>query len=248
MNCNRNGGSSVMSVMPRHARLVSALALVLVTVTLADTAEAGRRRRASRKERANTWLLEGGAGFRVGSSLVHGIDVGTVKPAHVEIGLRNGRLLLAAEYQFTTLQLPDDAIQQAPLDGTTAAVRNIGIGVGRGINHQFTPLVRYSFGRVGEDDGGSDLYIEGGLGLQQYRWDAGGVLTRPQVSFGLGGTFWGMGRDRHGGLSLGLRVTLAPRKDNLDAPPACGGPCDHATTPTHIDRTILFDMTLMFGK
>jgi hypothetical protein len=240
-----------MSVMPnRRLRLVPAFALILATIAgTADTADARRyRRRADREERAKSWLLEGGFGFRAGSMLVHGIDVGTVKPAHIEGGLRNGRLLLTGEYQFTTLQLPKDALEGEPAPGTTTVRSNIGVGIGRGIMHQFTPLARYSFARVGEDDGGSDLFIEGGLGMQQYRWDAGGVITRPQLSFGIGGSFWGMGRERHGGLAIGLRVTLAPRKDNLDAPPACGGPCDHATTPTHIDRTFLFDMTMMFGK
>ncbi|MCW5806683.1 MAG: hypothetical protein KIT31_30240 [Deltaproteobacteria bacterium] len=230
----------------RRPWVIAALALVTLSASLGDTADAGRRYR-SRKERAEAWLLEGGVGFRIGSSLVHGIDVGTIKPAHLELGLRNGRLLLAAEYQFATVQLPDDAIEQEPIAGATT-VRNIGIGVGRGLMHQVTPLARYSFGRVGESDAGSDLFIEAGLGLQQYRWDAGGVLTRLALSFGLGGSFWGLGRERHGGLAMGVRVTLSPRKDNLHAPPACGGPCDHATTPTSLDRTILFDVTLMFGK
>ena len=47
---------------------------------------------------------------------------------------------------------------------------------------------------------------------------------------------------------MGLRVTLARREDLTNAGVACGGPCDHATSPTGIDRSFMFDITVMLGN
>ena len=186
------------------------------------------------------WHLEGGMGWRVGSQLVDGASSGTVNAFHAEGGARNDRLLLTAEYQLSELQLSDDAF--------AARGAMLASGNGRGLEHRLSANARYSFARLAESDGGADFYVEGGLGVEHYRWDAGGAWTRPDVSFGTGASVWGRGDTRHGRPSVGLRVTLARRDDLSNAPIACGGPCNYATSPTGIDRSFLFDMTIMFGK
>ncbi|MCX5748165.1 MAG: hypothetical protein NT062_37375 [Proteobacteria bacterium] len=190
------------------------------------------------------WRLEGGFGARFGSFLVNGTSVGTVTPGHVEAGLRKGRILIDGEYQLMSLGLPPEAMT-SPRGAADAPLPAL---AGRGLMHRVGANARYSFGRVGEHDGGADLFVEGGFGLQHFRWDAGGVWTRPDLSLGLGGALWGQGDHRHGGFAVALRVNLARRDDNTDGPIACGGPCDQATKPVGWDRSFLFDMTVMFGK
>lgn len=189
------------------------------------------------------WRLEGGFGWRFGSFLVNNISTGTVKPGHLDVGVRRGRLLLNTEYQLMSLELPGVALGTARGDASGLPVTN-----GRGLMHRLGGNARYSFGRAGARDGGADLWVEGGLGLQHFRWDAGGTWTRPDLSLGFGGALWGQSDHKHGGLSVGLRINLARRSDAEGAPVACGGPCDTATTPTGWDRSFLFDITVMFGK
>ena len=100
---------------------------------------------------------------------------------------------------------------------------------------------------LGESDGGLDFWGEAGLGVEHLRWDAGGTLTRPDLSLGIGATFIYLGRSRHSGITAGLRITIAPRTDDDGAPPTCGGPCDTATPPASLDRSFLFDITVPFG-
>jgi hypothetical protein len=186
------------------------------------------------------WRLSGGIGVRFGSFLVDNAGVGTVIPGHLAGGLRKGRLWLFAEYSFLSLTLPED--EQIARGITSSG------GGGRGLVHRLGGHARWSFSRMGARDAGFDLYVEGGLGTQVIRWDAGGVWTRPDLALGLGMAGWGAGRREHGGFSVGLRVHLAHRSDVGLGPPACGGPCDAPTRPTSFDRSFLFDMTLLFGK
>ncbi len=210
--------------------------------------ERSRRRRPQDEDKAKLdepapWRLEGGIGVRFGSFLVNNIDTtNTIKAGHLDGGLRNGRLLLNLEYQLASIQLPATVTDEIAARGVFA------IGNGRALVHRTGANARYSFGRTGESDIGSDLWIEGGVGLQHVRWDSGGRWTRPDFALGLGAAMWGSGKERHGGLSLGLRVNLARREDTANAPVACGGPCDAPTRPTGWDRSFLFDVTVMFGR
>lgn len=52
-------------------------------------------------------------------------------------------------------------------------------------------------------------YLEAGLGYQRIVLDDGAVFERPDVSLGLGVEIAG-GRDRFGGMDLGVRATIAP--------------------------------------
>ncbi len=188
-------------------------------------------------ELTDTTRLEGGLGIRMGSMLVDNRSVGG-HPGHLDLGWRADRLFLYGEYELASLTYPMPA----------SAARELEVGSGTGLAHRFTANARWSYGRIGEHDGGTDLWAEIGAGFERIAWDAGGNWTRPQLALGLGLAGWGASEDKHGGLSFALRVTLSHRNDVERAPESCGGPCDTPTTPTGWDRAFLFDITLMFGR
>ena len=221
--------------MPVPTRLLSS---ALVLAALAGPAGAETESWRPKDYLSERWRLSGGIGVRFGSFLVDNAGVGTVIPGHLDGGWRKGRWWVFGEYSLMSLTLPATEI---------AARSTTGVGNGRGLVHRLGGHARWSFSRVGCRDAGLDLHVEGGLGAQILRWDGGGVWTRPDVALGLGGTVWGAGRREHGGFSIGLRVHLAPRRDVL-GPATCAGPCDAPTRPTGIDRSFLFDMTILLGK
>ena len=80
------------------------------------------------------------------------------------------------------------------------------------------------------------------------RDSAGGVWTRRDLALGVGVSVLSAEADHHMGASLGVRVLLAGRSDVTgDEPATCSGPCDRATGPTEIDRSIMVDLTFHFG-
>ena len=192
-----------------------------------------------RYEEPHPWRLAGAIGVGFGSFLVNNVDVGTVVQGHLDGGLRKERLLLFVGYDLMSLTLPASTLEARGM---------FEAGTGHGLMHRLGGNVRYGYGRAGCKDVGVELWAEGGVGVEQFRWDDGGVWTRPDLSIGLGGSFWVMNDTEHGAFSAGIRITVAPRNDVTGAPATCGGPCDSATPPTGYDRSFLFDMKLMFGK
>lgn len=187
------------------------------------------------------------AGVRFGSFTINGDSSGTAIPFHLDAGVRTGRWLAFASYDAfgVTARVP-----ALPAAGTADAARSLelaALGDGSGLAHRLGAAARYTLARFSENDGGLDFWGEAGLGVQHLRWDAGGTLTRPDLSLGIGATFVYLGRSRHSGITAGLRITIAPRNDHANAPPACGGPCDTATPPASFDRSFLFDLTVPFG-
>ncbi len=194
---------------------------------------------------AKPWFrLEAGIGIRWGSFLINNVDAkDTVKQLHLDGGFRlhDNRLFLYGQYALQSMQIPLDEL--AARSGTPIAIGN-----GRGLVHRFAAHGRYSFARAGERDGGLDIYADAGIGVQHIRWDAGGAWTRPDLQLALGLSGFGIGDRQHGGLSIAMVLTLAPRNDVEGMGRACGGPCDYATEPTGVDRSFMFDVTMMFGK
>ena len=181
-------------------------------------------------------------GVRFGSFHVDGSGVGTVIPIHFDAGLRKKRWLVYAEYDLMSLTAPTREVAAA--HGSTLTV-----GGSSGLMHRGAANLRWIFGRAADrSGGGGEVWAETGVGMQHFRWDEGGVWTRPDLSFGAGMTVLGMNKRRHGGFSVGVRVTLARRSERASGDPACGGPCDYATRPTGLDRSVLFDMTVLFGR
>lgn len=197
--------------------------------------------RMSHRERLHGhWRLSAGAGLRWGTFLVNNIDTGTNMQAHLDLGVRKKRWWIAAEYALMATTLPADEL-------ATRAVDPMLVGDVDGLVHRLGGFVRYSISRLGCNDAGFDVYVEGGAGLQHLRWDDGGAWTRPDLSLGMGIGTWFLGDTDHAGLTVGLRVTLAPRNDVEGALPTCAGPCDQPTPPTGVDRSFLFDITVPFG-
>jgi hypothetical protein len=195
---------------------------------------------ASEASEAPHWRLEGGMGVRVGSARLDSRDVSTVVPGFIEGGFRRDRLLLYGEYQLSGVSFPAQSganVGQSLTHGSD------------GLQHRLGASARYAFARIGESDGNMEVYAEGGVGVEHVQWDAGGAWTRPDVSAGLGVAMWGFSEDKHGGISLGIRITIARRSDiSGNEPAVCGGPCDVATTPTGYDRSFLFDAQFQFGR
>ena len=196
-------------------------------------------------EKPRPFRLEAGIGVRWGSFLVNNVDATeSVTQFHLDGGFRfrDHRVFLYGQYALQSMQIPLDEL--AARSGTP-----VGIGNGRGLLHRLAAHGRYTFARgVGEGDGGIDLFADVGVGVQHIRWDAGGAWTRPDLQLALGLAGFGVGDTQHGGLSIAMVLTLAPRNDVAGAGPGCGGPCDYATEPTGFDRSFMFDVTLMFGK
>ncbi len=181
--------------------------------------------------------IEGGFGVRFGSQFLAGRDVGTVTPFHVDAGVRMPSWLLYGSYDLMSVSWPTTlAAASGPALAASAT----------GLVQRLGGAARYAIGHVGERDLDSNVWAEVGMGLQHVTWDAGGVWTRPDLSFGIGASMFGRGNHRHGGMSAGFRVTLAHR-NNASGPPSCAGPCDMATAPSGWDRSITFDLTMLFG-
>jgi hypothetical protein len=192
------------------------------------------------------WRFEGAVGLRIGSFLINnapatpGDDASDTMGGHVAVGLRRARWLLFTEYELFSIS------------GDTVAVAERGdasVGFGSGVVHRLGAHARHAFARMNDDEISFEVYLDGGLGVQHFRWDDGGYWTRPDISLGFGFTFWGAERRAHGAISAGVRILLAKRGDVGDgAPAACGGPCEAPTGPTTFDRSIMVDVTLAFGR
>jgi hypothetical protein len=130
---------------------------------------------------------------------------------------------------------------EAPEQHPTGLVQRLGLDA------------RYSFGHFIAASAGAgligDLWVEAGLGEQMIRWNEGGALHRTDVSFGFGMQMGGRGPAHHGGYYLGVRATIAgsPPAANSNAT-TCAGPCDTATPPLELDKSILFTTGFVFGS
>ncbi|HUJ58695.1 MAG TPA: hypothetical protein VLX92_09390 [Kofleriaceae bacterium] len=189
------------------------------------------------------WHVEGALGYRVGSAYVDGSDTGTDVPGYVLVGARAGRLFLAGEYDLMSVTYP----LVMPAGDVLAHGATIDVGDGHGLVQRLGVTARWAFGHASDSGVLADLYAEAGAGVERWAWDSGGVWVRPDVALGVGSEMLFFGERRHGGFSMGLRVTLAPR-DHVVTAAACGGPCNYATPPTGIDRSFMFDMAILFGR
>src|SRR6185503_4624260 len=139
----------------------------------------------------------------------NGDSSGTAIPFHLDLGLRRDRWLAFASYDVfgVTARVP-----ALPAPDATDAARTselASLGDGSGLAHRVGVAARYTLTRFSESDGGLDFWTEGGLGVEHLRWDAGGTLTRPDISLGIGATFVYLGRSTHSGITAGLRITIA---------------------------------------
>jgi hypothetical protein len=197
-----------------------------------------------------------------------GFDLGTFHTAQVynsaagldvEAGIRLDRLAILGRYSLLWLSDPNSgSTTDSTGDATGVALTGVGLamaGTPSGFAHRFGVAARYSVARGLWADHGIaarvELWVEGGLGEQLIRWNAGGYVDRHDVSIAVGSTIGGRGEHHHGGWYLGVRATLAPPPPDapaLTAPPTCAGPCDGPSRPIGIDRSILFVTGASFGS
>jgi hypothetical protein len=187
--------------------------------------------------------VEVAVGYRSGGAIVEGVDVGHVRGGHIDAGVRLlPRLLLYGEYDLTGLTYP------APDDRDGAARIGVTSPTGStGLQHRVGANARYTFDRLGASDVGLAFWAEGGPGIEHYVWDSGGVWTRPDFAIGLGTTSWVRVDHKYSGISFAVRATFAP-KNSVGTAVSCGGPCDSATTASGWDRSVMWDLSMLFGR
>ena len=209
----------------------------------AEPSEPPQPPRVSRWQRTR---IEGAVGVRFGSFTLNGDSSGAAIPFHLDLGLRRDRFLVYAGYDVMSVATHGPAFTTG---GTATMTTSTGqpLGDGSGLAQRIGANARYVIGKVGESDGGFEIWGEGGIGAQHIAWDAGGTWTRPDVALGIGGTMVWLGDHKHGGVTIGLRVLLAPRNDTANRAPTCGGPCDTATPPSSLDRSFMFEISVPFG-
>lgn len=187
--------------------------------------------------------VEAAVGYRWGSALVDGVDVGHVGGADLQVGARlRGKLLLYGEYDLSSLTFP------ASPTGLDEARVGIATPTGSsGLEHRLGTNARYSFNRIGDPDGGMDFWAEAGAGIEHYVWDRGGVWTRGDFDIGLGTSMRMRSSGMVHGMTFSVRGTFAP-KSNVGSQVSCGGPCDTPTAPTGWDRSVMWELALFWGN
>jgi hypothetical protein len=211
-------------------------AAAAVAVTLALAAGTARADADDPFARGRTELGLGmlAGGFSVGP--VAGPAVGI----HLDAGRRMGPLFLVGEYNLLSIG-----------EGSQVDARPI-----RGLLHRVGASARYS---VVEFGGGRHIpvqggvWIEGGVGAQEVRWDGGGRLGRGDVNLGFGlQTNVRLRRNRPDERFLGFyyafRATAARAPELGKREPTCAGPCDEPTLPSALDLGLLFNFGVVFGR
>jgi hypothetical protein len=89
--------------------------------------------------------------------------------------------------------------------------------------------------------------------MTRLAWDAGGTLTRPDVTLGFGLQLDKVidrraDRPRMFGPYVGFRAHLARSPEEPDGDPTCGGPCDEATHPSRNNVGLFFHFGVNWGK
>jgi hypothetical protein len=182
----------------------------------------------------------------VGSAPIDHVQTSTSPAYSLAGGIRLDRLTLLGEYAI------GDISYRGP-STTTSAQGAMTTTDATGLLHRLGVVARYSFVRLGADQGianwHSELWLEGGVGEQIARWDAGGTFTRPDILFGIGmQTARRASARARGGVFAALRVELGRRTDVDYAPATCSAPCTTPSQPAAwSDRSVLLHVGFLFG-
>lgn len=154
---------------------------------------------------------------------------------HFELARRMGRLQLQAELDWLFINGTDS--DEGVPEGT---VFRPGLAV------RWFPAALDLLPTMAEE-----VYLEGGLGRQWVRWDAGGTLARNDLSFGIGVQCAVRARAPTGSgafrFTVGFRSTVARTADGWNKAPTCGGPCDGPSDAAY-DVSILYLFAMAFGQ
>lgn len=124
-----------------------------------------------------------------------------------------------------------------------------------GLIHRLGAVARFAYakGQSDVESGGfqglGDLFVDAGAGVEMIRWDDGGTLVRPDLSFGLGGeTGFRVSPHQRGTLEIALRVHVARRSDRDGLADTCSAPCSWPSAPTAwSDRSYMLELGYTFG-
>ena len=168
------------------------------------------------------WQL--GAAFAGEAQQIGQLQVGGLG-LHLQASWRAGPVALFGEY----------SVMRTLLNEPSGELIRAGAGA-RIVPRSFAP----------DGSGRIELYVDGGLGAQLFRWDSGGQLRRPDLSFGGGFQvrgWWGRGPDRRPQqilVRLGLRMTLARAYDaDMVDRVVCRGTCPPQQPPRTWDEGFL---------
>lgn len=187
---------------------------------------------------------EAAGGLRLGNLTV-GPDSMFAVGFHVGAGVRRDRLWLGGEYMMLGGHVtPAPGGEAAPGDLPHARLHRVGVDV------------RYSIGTLTSSGIHAavrgDVWVEAGVGAEVVVPGEGDARHRPDVSVGLGGQFsarLGDRRDRKLGIYYAMKATFAHGDTaGMARAATCAGPCDRATPPLAIDRTVMFDLGVLFGN
>jgi len=186
--------------------------------------------------------LAGDVGLHVGGLHYDG-ETTLLAGAGASLGVSYGRFALLGDFS-------DDA---------TSAPQPVPLALGRGSALAMSDdtggeLRRYGLrGRLaffrhldvqGDDVAELSMFVDAGVGHEHVDWNIGGVDDRDDAIVGIG---WrAFARTPHErGLLLELSMIITRRYN--DGIPACGGPCQMATLPSSIDRSLVIDLRYVFG-
>lgn len=214
-----------------------ALASCVTCVSWAVLAAAAAPAHAER-DPEKRWRAEAGLGGLLGSVRVGELSL-FGSGLHLDLGARRDRFQLLGNYTFlsTTEYVTTTATADEMPEPRSGHVHRVG------------GALRVSLGRWRSDRLRGDVWMEGGAGRQAVRVDGIGARTRGDLSLGFGGQFSArLGKKLRLGVYYGFRSMFAAGDRDEDAPATCAAPCDTATRPFPVDRSLLFDIGLVVGN
>jgi len=185
--------------------------------------------------------LAGDVGFEIGA-LHYDSDQTLLVGVAGSVGVAYGRFALLADLADESTSAPQPVPLALARDGAIATSDDTGGELRRlGLRARIA-LTRHL---EGDDDGVAEAswFVDFGAGREHVDWNVGGVLDRDDVVLGIGARAFSHAHRRGAMLELSTIVT---RRYN-DGVPMCGGPCQMATLPSSIDRSIVVDLRYVFG-
>lgn len=174
--------------------------------------------------------------------LIGGIDVGNVDGTgvgvQVSLGRRFGDWVLSGEFAYLGISHQNDT---EPEGSQTRA----------------SLISRYNLMSFGGDKTPimGVFWLEGGLGMQRVAWDAGGILTRPDLALGFGFSWAGVlnrkkpEKRKTIGWFVGVRFHYAQSPATGEPEMVtCAGPCDRPTGPSRNDVSVMANFGLHWGQ
>ena len=177
--------------------------------------------------------------------IVGGYDIGDSKRftrgLQASVGRRFGDVALLAEYQYLAVGR-DDSASRGSLSRIGATAR-----------YSLIRTKTLPHNRRKHSAASGDVWFESGLGISRLTWESGGVLTRPDLAFGIGAQLDKVidrraDRPRLFGPYVAFRAHVARSPVEASGMPTCGGPCDKPTHPSRNNVGLFFHFGFNWGR